>query len=110
MKIYLAGPMAGMPEDNYPEFNKAAAWLRSKGHMVFNPAELEQTSYDIKNNDQLRKIMAKEFAFICLESECIALLPGWENSKGAFAEWALAVRVLSQSSMVLNKKDYDPDA
>lgn len=38
-RIYIAGPMSGLPEFNYPAFNRAAAVLRAQGHHVENPAE-----------------------------------------------------------------------
>lgn len=39
MKVYVAGPMRGIPEFNFPAFNLAAKNLRADGHVVFNPAE-----------------------------------------------------------------------
>jgi hypothetical protein len=38
----------------------------------------------------LREALADDTKFICLEADAIALLPGWENSKGAKAELALS--------------------
>ena len=36
--IYIAGPMTGYPEFNFPEFFKAQAELEEQGWKVFNPA------------------------------------------------------------------------
>lgn len=106
MKVYLAGPMSGIPEFNFPAFETAAYTLRKQGYSVFNPAEADQKRHGqdfAKNNPtgsqelaakdhgfSLREALAIDTAFICNEAEAIALLPGWENSKGARAEWALA--------------------
>jgi hypothetical protein len=39
-KIYLSGPMTGLPDLNFPAFNAAASALRAKGLNVINPAEI----------------------------------------------------------------------
>lgn len=38
-RIYLAGPMTGLPEFNYPAFHAEAARLRGLGYQVENPAD-----------------------------------------------------------------------
>ncbi len=104
MKIYLAGPMRGKPFFNFPEFDKAAKALRKEGHEVFNPAERDREACgeDIANpagseaqaeakGFSLREALAADMKYICEEAEAIALLPGWENSKGALAERLVAV-------------------
>jgi len=107
MKIYLAGPMRGIPEFNFPAFHSAAAMLRSQGHFVFNPAERDNEKHgtDIskgnKNGDELlatkqhgfnlREALNDDLSFICLEADAVVLLPGWMNSKGATAERATAL-------------------
>jgi hypothetical protein len=106
MKIYLAGPMRGIPEFNFPAFYAAAAGLRAQGHFVFSPAERDNERHgtDISKGNatgdekvaaeqhgfNLREALYEDMKFICLEADAIALLPGWENSKGANAELATA--------------------
>lgn len=84
MKVYLSGPMKGIPNLNFDAFAEAASRLRLDGHEVFNPAaaNLEKLT--------LRQIFAYELEWICREAEAIALLPGWENSEGVAAELATA--------------------
>lgn len=104
MKIYLAGPMRGIPYFNFPAFNAAAAKLRGWGHEVFNPAErdidihgagiADNPTGDEKEAEKahgfsLRGALADDTSWICCNAEGIALLPGWDNSKGAIAEKAL---------------------
>ena len=39
----------------------------------------------------LRDAMLRNLAYICLQADGIALLPGWRNSMGAMAEYAVAL-------------------
>ena len=107
MKLYLAGPMRGIAEFNFPAFYRAAAQLERLGYEVFNPAakDCEQYGTDISKGNatgseqqaaaqhgfSLRAALGADLAWICLHSDGIALLPGWRNSKGARAEHATAV-------------------
>lgn len=84
MKVYLSGPMRGFPDLNFAAFAKAADQLRKDGHYVFNPAAANLEKWS------LREIFAYELDWICREAEAIALMPGWENSKGVAAELATA--------------------
>ena len=104
MKIYLAGPMRGYPNFNFPAFDKAADLLRRQGFTVFSPAEHDRTKHpDIENNPtgdeeiaasqtgfSLREALAADTNYICKTADAIALLPGWEESRGVAAELALA--------------------
>ena len=38
MRIYIAGPMTGLPDSNYPAFHAAEARLQALGHEPHNPA------------------------------------------------------------------------
>jgi hypothetical protein len=117
VKVYLAGPMRGYPEFNFPAFRSAAKKLREEGHEVFNPAErdTERHGTDISKGNvsgsiaeaeknhgfSLRVALGEDLEWICKHADGIALLPGWEASAGANAEWAtckalsLKIRYLS---------------
>lgn len=106
MKIYLAGPMRGIPEFNFPTFNDTTARLRAEGHVVFNPAERDNERHGVdisKGNEtgseehaskqhgfSLREALGEDLAWITSEAEAIYLLPGWKQSSGAAAEHATA--------------------
>lgn len=112
MKLYLAGPMRGYPEFNFPAFHAGAAHLRALGHEVFSPAEkdIERHGTDISAGNatgsealaskdhgfDLRVALADDLAWICAHAEGIALLRGWRGSTGAQAEYhtALALGLL----------------
>ena len=107
MKIYLAGPMRGIPEFNFPAFYRAATQLEREGHIVFNPAAKDCETYgtDISKGNatgseaqassqhgfSLREALGADMAWICAEADAVALLPGWQCSKGAIAERATGV-------------------
>lgn len=38
-RVYVAGPMTGIPDFNYPAFNAVADQLRAQGYEVENPAD-----------------------------------------------------------------------
>lgn len=88
MKVYLSGPMTGLPEYNYPMFNRVASDLRSRGYEVYNPAEF---AWDGPLDDFPLRAAFKEYcSFICEDADAIVMLPRHEASKGASVELALA--------------------
>lgn len=94
MKIYLAGPMTGLPNFNFPAFDAAAAALEGHGHTVLNPAQMDRDvgfdpSSTTVSKEFLRDALRRDLSAIC-DADAIAMLPGWENSGGAKIEWSLA--------------------
>src|SRR6185436_17305896 len=86
-RIYIAGPMTGLPEFNFPTFNAMAENLRAQGWHVENPADHGDTE-GAEWADYLR------FDIESLAScEAIMLLPGWSKSKGANLEVHIAKQI-----------------
>ncbi len=84
-RIYLAGPMTGLPESNFPAFRDAAGRLRDAGWEVINPAENFGGRTDLPRSSYLRADLS-----LLLQCGAMALLPGWEDSQGAKLEYAIA--------------------
>lgn len=92
--IYISGPMTGMPDHNYPEFNRVAAELRAKGYQVINPAENIIEEYPVgyvpRDEEDRRKTWAaylrKDIQTLAQNCNTIALLEGWRRSEGARLE------------------------
>ena len=82
-KVYLSGKMNGVPEKNYPAFNKYAADLRAQGYQVFNPAEHED---DTQPREKLMKIDLQEV----LKADMVVVFGDWRDSDGACAEVLVA--------------------
>lgn len=107
-RAYLAGPMRGYPQYNYPAFWDAAQKLRDAGWFIFSPAEMdvEEDGENYQDYDEEMQQLhdtaanARRFARRDLDvilnklhaehGDAIIVLPGWEKSTGALAETAMA--------------------
>lgn len=81
MKLYIAGPMSGVPRFNYPAFFAAASALGTAGYTPINPARNEGREDCVRWIDFMRAAL-RDVA----DADGIALLPGWEASRGASIE------------------------
>ncbi len=86
-RVYISGPMTGLPDLNFPAFHAAAAVLRSRGLEVVNPAEI-----NAEHPGQWESCMKADIKALC-DCDALALLPGWANSRGAHLEVHLAHRL-----------------
>lgn len=87
---YLAGPMRGYPEYNFPAFHAAAAKLRGHGLIVWSPAENDVHADGFDPTKQgshapLRHYMKRDLPAV-LNADMVCVLPGWEKSQGAQLE------------------------
>ena len=83
MKIHISGPITGYKNRNRAAFKAVQRELEIRGHMAFNPQDLDAAlSY--------RELMRHNLEWICTEADGIVVLHGWKQSKGSRAEAALA--------------------
>lgn len=87
-RVYLAGPMSGIPEFNFPAFHAMASALRGAGFDVVNPAEINGPAA-VDAGMTWADCMRADIAQL-VTCDGIALLPGWENSRGATLEHHIA--------------------
>jgi hypothetical protein len=84
-RVYIAGPMTGYPELNFPAFHAAADRFRQAGWDVANPAENFGGRTDLPREAYLRADL-----IMLAQCDAITLLPGWRKSRGALLEYAIA--------------------
>ena len=99
--VYIAGPMRGYDKFNFPAFDRTRNAFLGKGYAVISPADIDRAS-DLNEDDDDQKFGPPEIrefvyrdtqALLALRSENgdgIVMLPGWEKSTGATAEFHLA--------------------
>lgn len=87
-RVYVAGPMRGIPHFNFPAFRRAARRLRLAGFSVWSPAERDlREGFNPRRSKpkSLKHYMAHDLAAVC-RSDALLALPGWRRSVGAQLE------------------------
>lgn len=108
MRLYVAGPMTGIPNYNFPAFAEATARLRAQYHDVISPAEHDvEEGWVIVEHDECGGILraydrevgtfdwhkALDWDLKAIDRcDGIYLLPGWTRSRGATKEYEHAER------------------
>lgn len=98
MKVYIAGPMSGIAEHNFPAFFRAEArllrddgWDRDPNNRleIVNPARINaHLPHGLDWHVYLRNDI-KQLA----DCDAIYLLRGWHDSRGATLEFEIARRL-----------------
>jgi nucleoside 2-deoxyribosyltransferase len=86
-RLYIAGPMSGWTDMNFPAFSKAAASLRAAGFEVVNPVDVCPDPGMAWVDCMKRDIPAM------LGCDGVATLDGWTSSRGAALEVTIAERL-----------------
>lgn len=85
MHVYISGPMTGLPDSNREAFRQAAFHWRENTYDVCNPVDIyvpDGSSWETYLREDLKAL---------LNCTAIAMLPGWEQSRGARVEHLIAV-------------------
>lgn len=97
MNLYIIGPVTGIENENRAEFERAQSALLDAGYIAYIPHEV------IPRDDQFGMLWGYNMKYSIRHIICnydwhnepphfgIAMLDGWENSKGATIEHDLAV-------------------
>ena len=96
--FYIAGPMRGITEFNFPAFDKARDLGHNLGYGIISPADLDRgvgfdKDSEVTEEDTHAFVERDVNALLSLSPEMgdgIALLPGWDMSTGALAELFIA--------------------
>ncbi len=103
MRLYLAGPMTGIPQFNYPAFDEGKRVLKHHGYDVISPNESDapeiRAAATFSQEGALDDLPGFDLRQTALQNvldigKCdgIALLSGWQASSGVTHEIATAVR------------------
>ncbi len=94
MRIYVAGPMTGLPDHNFPAFFEVAERLEAIGHTPINPADHDGATLEeaIANQHSLgdwTAYMKRDIPRL-VACDAVYLMDGWKSSKGATLEHFIA--------------------
>lgn len=85
-KIYIAGPITGMPNNNWENFNNAYQTLLADGYQPYSPLDISKVAVGKKWEDYMRECLP-----VLLKCDRVYMLRGWQSSKGATLEHTLAL-------------------
>lgn len=121
--VYIAGPMRGYNKFNFPAFDAARDRFVQNGWNVISPADIDraagvtESTLPSQTTDSKPFVVRDFFTLLFIAHKgggAIAMLPGWEKSTGAAAEFFLArwfgLKVLDAETMrPLNWRDFEDD-
>jgi len=98
--VYVAGPMRGYEQFNFPAFDTAAQVWADTGYHVLSPADMDRKrgvtieQLQAMDAEQMQAFVGaamREDTQAVHDADLIAVLPGWEASEGAGVEVRLAL-------------------
>lgn len=93
MKIYLSGKITGREKEDYTrQFARAETFYKTSGFDVINPVKIGEEVLKINPKAEWQDFMIRDLEALKTCTH-IALLEGWEESKGAKMEKAEAEKM-----------------
>jgi hypothetical protein len=101
MRVYLAGPMTGMAKWNVAGFRSAAAYARRQSWTPVSPIDTRPQHDGPCPVGEMQTTEHGTHSYPCwfaaslaqmVTCDAVLMLPGWEDSRGAKAEWEHASR------------------
>ncbi len=89
--IYVAGPMAGYEDFNYPLFKRTTQGLRDQGYIVICPTDVGGRLDGGRPGTRTQREYLKACIAALMQCNAIHLLSGWGDSTGARCEAAIAM-------------------
>jgi hypothetical protein len=87
---YIAGPMTGYKDFNYPAFETAAKRLSKLGMLVVSPTWHDEIVSGRAGDHRYQDYLRLGFRML-LQCDGIVMLPGWTKSLGARRELEIAL-------------------
>lgn len=120
--FYLGGPMTGIPQFNFPEFQRVARNLRNAGYNIVSPAELDDPETEraalespdgapgsgSANGEAWEDFLGRDCVIVSMPT-CVGgiFLEGWHRSSGADLE-SYILRSLKKDVFEYHETDEEP--
>lgn len=92
VRVYISGPMTGLPEFNYPAFKQVTEHLRKLNWTDLHVECPTEIIAHPDNGDSYEDCL-REALWKLLRCNVIVTLPGWQKSTGAQLEYEIAVKL-----------------
>lgn len=98
--VYLSGPMRGYPHLNFPAFDVYRDRFLQRNYAVLSPADIDRAAGEedldddaVHTPEQQGRYAYRDFhglLFLDPRIDAVAMMPEWERSTGAVAEFCIA--------------------
>lgn len=117
LTYYIAGPMSGLTQFNFPLFEKVAAFLRGRGYTIISPHELdgekeraEAWKSEAGKCDEAYywKCLIRDVDIVTSKVQGIIFLPNWWMSRGAKLEAFVGLLTNKRFGLFVQAGAFDP--